>query len=431
MLDEHSQVRSAAAKALAPMAKAGDLNVIKAFLRSSQNKLDVGDAKIISALISLLQDETGRAKVDAIEALSPAVMSFDSNVIESLIPLLRDYSESVRAAAIKALSPAVQAGNERVIKAFLQSLRTREALRSEVEVGNAVVIKALTISLRDKELEVRTGACQALGSSLKVGDANVVELLPLLQDNLPGVRAAAVQALTPEAMIGNTTVTDTLLPLLLDKYFHVRMAAAEALGFAVEAGNEDVIKAFLQSLQTRQVLHAKVKEGDAAVTKALMSLLNDRDLDVRTGVYQVLLQDAATDIRKSAMETLTSLVQCEVKRGRSAVNVDDTDVLAALENLSPDTKARNVTVTDALLPLLKDKASQVRSAAAEALTPAVREGNEKVVRKFLQSLKTRETLRSEVKVANTKLVDTLGSMMQDDELEVRTYACQVLGRSTR
>jgi HEAT repeat protein len=149
------------------------------------------------------------------------------------------------------------------------------------------VLKTL---LQDKNTDVRRTAVESLG---KIGDRSAVaEVLPLLSDEAPFVRAAAAKALGRMGSASDEAIVVGLLRSLGDPAGIVRLAAAIAIG-DIEPSSRQVadIVPLLQASKVdvrRAAVRALLSLDTSPFVPALLRLLSDPDVEVRQGAVAAL-----------------------------------------------------------------------------------------------------------------------------------------------
>jgi HEAT repeat protein len=169
-------------------------------------------------------------------------------------------------------------------------------------------VKGLIMAVNDEERAVRLAAIEALG---EIGDLRAVEpLITALQDGSWGVRSYAAAAL---GAIGDARAVKPLSALIRDSKKVVRKAAAEALAkigpsadpesqgwylVALEQWDrvvllgEAAVEPLIAALGNGEIDAARAlgEIGSARATEPLVSVLNDRDRDLRKAAARALEQ---------------------------------------------------------------------------------------------------------------------------------------------
>ncbi|HJJ48133.1 MAG TPA: HEAT repeat domain-containing protein [Methanocorpusculum sp.] len=192
------------------------------------------DDEVTSALFAAL-DDTPAVRLAALSGLKDRTLTKENAA--KVASYLSDADEEIRAACVYVLDAHTpdSAAND-------ASARVRRAFAS-VTLSEEV----LTRLCGDADSSVRTAAADALGKQ-KAPREDV--LIPLLKDEVPGVRRAAAAALVcskkPETV-------QALIDVLNDPKPGIRLAAANSLG---EIGGTDAIAALRSAMQVKNPILA-------------------------------------------------------------------------------------------------------------------------------------------------------------------------------
>ena len=197
------------------------------------------DDAVTDALLSRLSDEPD-VRSAALSGLKGRALSSDA--LLSVMPLLSDADAGVRALAVYVLDAAVPDS-----AADDADSRVRRAI-AEVTDSAEILRKLLT----DADSSVRTAAADAAG---KRGMRMDEVLIPLLSDEMPGVRRAAAAALSHAE---GDAVVDALITALSDPKPGIRAAAANSLG---KIGGEKAKEALLAASQVRNPILAGIMKN--------------------------------------------------------------------------------------------------------------------------------------------------------------------------
>ncbi len=158
----------------------------------------IGDAATISAVTSLMADESALVRSAAAKAAGRLGTSVTKTAIPVLIGALKDSHEAVRrhaAEAIGELDPAPELLSA-IAEVFVSTdARTRKgAILSLLEIDSSRWLVFLEKAVKDPDADVRQAAVAVLG------ETNVPEAIPLLRERLrldpdPAVRAEAAYRL--------------------------------------------------------------------------------------------------------------------------------------------------------------------------------------------------------------------------------------------
>jgi len=191
---------------------------------------------VTDALLSCLQDEPAVC-IAALSGLKGRALSSDA--LLSVMPLLSNADALVRASAVSVLDAAVPDS-----AAEDSDARVRRAA-AEVTASPSILRQLLL----DADSSVRTAAADAAG---KRGMRMDEVLIPLLKDEMPGVRRAAAAAL---ANADGDLVIAALVDALHDPKPGIRAAAANSLG---KIGGEQAKAALISASQVKNPILAGI-----------------------------------------------------------------------------------------------------------------------------------------------------------------------------
>ena len=194
------------------------------------------DDDVTCALLSCLSDDSAVCAA-ALSGLRGRVLSSDA--LLSVMPLLSNPDVLVRSAAVYVLDAAVP-------DSAAEDCDSR-VRRAVAEVTSSASI--LRMLLMDADSSVRTAAADAAG---KRGMRMDEVLIPMLKDEMPGVRRAAAAAL---ANAEGDVVISALVGALSDPKPGIRAAAANSLG---KIGGEKAKAALVSASQVKNPILAGI-----------------------------------------------------------------------------------------------------------------------------------------------------------------------------
>ncbi|MBD3209855.1 hypothetical protein GF318_00555 [Candidatus Micrarchaeota archaeon] len=328
-------------------------------------KLDMRTPDVRSSLVSSLA-EAGRAAVpalcDALGSSEPLVAAGaanalgkikDKRAIKPLVSLLGSREYHVSYTASRALSNIGQPAVPYLLDALQSRKKLARANASMVlgTIGGEDARKALAgVSENDPDGYVRNSAKNAL----RFCTETIPALLSSLGDSENKIRAAAARKL------GETGVNPFVyleIALMLEKPNppEAREGAAMALG---ELGDERAVRPLVAALDDENAevrisaLEALGKIGDSSAVPELMQSLEDYDWRVRQKASLALKKMKITEEQFGRLLSMLSKGETAEKRAGAAM---------ALGEL------RRTRAIPALKNAMKDKDTEVRTAAAEAL----------------------------------------------------------------
>ena len=350
---------------------------------------------MIAKLVRGLADPTEEIAIDAIYGLSeigqPAVASI-SKAIGQPKPEL-----CVRGCDALA---GMQSDAREAVPALLTCLAHSEptvqwhAARALGEVGSTKrdgeVVQALAGLLSSKDLASRGAAAQSLGELGAASEPAVGALAMLLSDPDSRIRATAARSLG-QIGEGATKAVPALIKALDDTEGIVTITAAEALGGIGPAAIPSLLPKLddpnLKVLMLNVV--SAMGPGAADATEKLVSMLDDKELDVRieTAVALAGIGPAAKKAAPALVKRLTdprytpraAMAYALAKIGekdaipalKQTVQSDDERLKLAsawaLVTLDPTNPGFAVAAVPALTAALDNEKSMVRQEAAEAL----------------------------------------------------------------
>lgn len=364
---------------------------------------DMGDARAVEPLLSVLQDKDGNVRRSAATALGKLG---DTRAVDALVATLRVYPPEARKAAAEALG---KLGDARAVEPLVVALKDKdrrvqlaaaEALTrlgvpdhpstrawcaalmrkwDEAAAMGNVAVEPLVDALKLGWYDDRRLAAEALG---KIGDARAAEpLMGALKDNEKGVRQAAAEAL---GKIGDARAVEPLVAALKDSDWDIRWSAIMALGRLGEARAVEPLAAALKPNNRTDVRLAGAEAlgrlGDARAIEPLVAALKDADKDVRQAAAEALvkfgqpaveslvaaMKDKDRHASEAATEALVRIGQPAVEPLVAVLKHSKRDgCWAAAEALGKIGDARAV---EPLVDMLKDADGGLRRQAARVLT---------------------------------------------------------------
>jgi HEAT repeat protein len=335
--------------------------------------------KAIPALLNILNDSDANVRKGVAEALDSLDWSPQSEM--ERIPYFyakQDWTELSKSgdSAVDYLILRLQSDEEEIQSAVARTL---------ADIGSIRAVDPIIHALRGKSKKTRRSAAFALG---KIGDKKSVEpLIQALKDEEMEVRLESALAL---GKIQDHKAIDPLCIALCDSEESVRRAAAELL-----AGFNDP-----RSIEPlKQLLQDKNNGVRVAANNSLAILTSKVGSEMDVGFYIQLLSDKDPDIRRTAVESLSTLKK--------------------LDSIDP------------LLKSLWDTNFSVRMAAAKALGEI---GDPKAIDPLIESLKdTSLDVKASSAIALCKLHDSrsfngiISNLLSADDSRVRKIGAHALG----
>jgi HEAT repeat protein len=375
---------------------------------------EIGSPLALRALIEALSDGHINVRGMAVGALGKID---NPEVVTELISVFNQEECPVRGLVAKALG---QIGNPEVLRALISALNrekwTIRACAAEAlgEIGNSEAVEPLMDALDDESGEVRWRVAEALG---RISSPKAVKaLIKAFNDENDDVRYRVAEALE---QIGDSQAFEVLFKALKDKNSHVKWHAAQALG---QMGSPEVVEALISALDDNDtqvrwyVVLALGKTGSLQAIEALIKVLEcDEDSFVKEMAPGALGQIGSLQ----AVEALISALKDKNSRVRGGAAV-------ALG------KIRSSEALEVLIKALHDEEINVRWSAAtalgkignlqaiEALIKALHEEDETFIKQGLIS--------SLDEIANPTAAEALIKALNDKASQVKTQAAQTLGK---
>lgn len=305
----------------------------------------------------------------AVQALAGMGAAGAPLAVPILQPLLKDGDEDIRSEAQRALESLTKATPESVAQALEKSAEVPAAPTASHAPPPEEYLSSLISQLRAPDEATRSAAAKALAEAAADTPPQVMSglLLPLLKDSQYFVVCSAAAALQKAGREHAAACRHALLPLLKSADADTRRLAIETLkvGDASAESAAVVLPALLPLVQDpeRQV---KFQAADvfhqwgvvaAPYAKDFLPLINDSGDYVRVCAIHALAGGAGMNDADTVVAAVVAVLpKCSSSELSSAVH----DLRHMAQNHVP-------AATAALLHLLKDPNSSVRSHAAQAL----------------------------------------------------------------
>ncbi|MHC4605819.1 MAG: HEAT repeat domain-containing protein [Planctomycetota bacterium] len=266
--------------------------------------------------------------------------------------------------------------------------------------------------LKDADPALRAGAAAGLGRAGE--EKHVPLLLPLLGDESPLVRLAAVRSLGALATDAEQIVP-RILPFLADRDPHVRIAALEALGGMDADTAVDRIAPLLKDPHPgvrRNAAGTLGRLGASQMIPQILPLLRENDRDVRLAALNALCNLRAPQV----VDPLIDMLQ-------------EDDAILVVHALRLLTQVGDTIVVPKILPLLDDGDRKVRRSALQAIVAL---STEKVVPDLVRCAAgardevadaIRDTLR---RIGREPAVPYLRPFLKDGNAARRRFAVEML-----
>jgi len=417
--DEHSEIRKAAAKALAEV---GSQQAIEPLIRALKDEdsdvrwkaaealTEIGSQQVVELLAQALEDQDSDVRRYAVWALGGIG---GQQVVEPLVRALNDADGSVRYYAAWALG---EIGSQQAIEPLIQALKGEDsslrgaAAKALAEIGSQQAVEPLIRALRDRDSDIRWSAAVVLG---EVGSQDAIEpLIEALKDEDSDIREAAARAL---GEIGSQQAIEPLVRALKDEDGNVRHCATCALG---EIGGQQVVEPLVQTLKDEDseireaAAEALGKTGDQQAIEPLIQTLKDEDSFVRGMAAEALGKVGS----RQAVEHLIQALDDEYSDVRWAA-------ASALGEMGSEQ------AIEPLIRAFKDEYSDVREAAARALGKI---GGQQAVNTLIRALndESRSVRRGAVwalgRTGSRQAIDALIKALSHEDSDVRLEAAKVL-----
>ena len=407
--DEHSEIREAAAKALAEI---GSQQVVEPLIQAFKDEdsdigwkaaealAEIGGQQVVDSLIHTLKDKDGDVRRYSAWTLGRIG---DRQVVQPLIQILNDEDSSVRYYAAWALG---EIGGEQAVEPLIQTLEGEDsnvrgaAARALSEIGSDQAIESLIQALKNENSDVRWAAAEVLG---KISSDQAIEpLIQILNDEDSDVRETAVEAL---GKISSDQAIEPLVQALEGEDSDIGGTAARALG---KIGSERAVEPLIRALENENsdvreaAVEALSKVGGKQAIEPLIQTLNDEDSFVRGMAAEALgrvgseqaiepliqtLSDEYSDVRWAATTALGEIgSQQAIEPLIKAFKDEYGDVRGAAAMALG--KIGTQQVVNALIQALDDEDLFVRRGAAEALGET---GSKQAVEPLIQTLNHRDS----------------------------------------
>lgn len=346
-------------------------------LRSVATLAEVRTEESVNLLIAALHDENELVSKEAISALGN-IGPLAKEAVPELVAKFLTKDPEVKKSVVYTIGKMGPAAIE-ALPVLIDSLATtsaelRSALSWALSMFAGEALNVLISCLHDENKFIRAGLADALGRAALDAERTVPALLSLLSDAEVEVRASAAKALgNMRASKKAEEAVPALIALLKDQDNDVAWIAAEALR---KIGTEEASKAWAEFEPDSSVtkLAKQLKNKDRAIRidaakglkenyKEAVLVLDDLVLALQDQYPEVLINASEALGRigaasRSTIPALAPLLQHEDQRVRK-------QVASALGKIAENTQ--DETASRALLPVLRDAATEVRMAAGVAL----------------------------------------------------------------
>lgn len=397
--DERFMLSWDAAEALGEI---GDARAVEALIAALREKMPqaaealgkIGDARAVEPLIAVLQSERADLRKTAMQALGRIG---DARAIEPVVVLLQDRNKEVRTAAANALTSLHWQPTDQRQQAHY--LMTRQQWEEVVQLG-AVAVEPLVAVLQNGDSTTRASAAEVLG---KIKDPRAFEpLVASLHDWDKQVRQVAALAL---GEMGDARAVEPLVAVLQDEDAKMRQAAVQALG---RLGDGRAIEPLLLALQEQD-------EGVRKQANRAISAIKDQRA---IGPLVAALEHEDKEVRLVAARALSHLdwqAEDALQRTRYLLARQQWDQLGN----------QSESQTEPLVAALQDQDWQVRQGAAQTLALLGWQPATKVQQiQFLMAAGHWD----EVASFGAAAVKPLAAALRDKRSEVREAAAQALGK---
>ncbi|MCK5878036.1 MAG: HEAT repeat domain-containing protein [Candidatus Marithrix sp.] len=338
-----------------------------------------------------------------------AVKSLGDKQVSAAVPILAailidEDGQDIESEVLTALAK-IGGDGEKILIQRLNTGTAKERRRAATALGlsnSQTAQKALVLALADKKVEVRIAVVKALKNATKY--FNII--LRLLQDPEPDVRQAVIEIV---ALIASP---EQLIPLLTDSSPKIRAAALKALYNVPNLSPETLIK-----------IHSCLTEQDnTVVIAAVLLLANLQDQSVIIGLLQILSDIKRDKILRSqtafALGILgnleaVSILTWAIGDKEQIVRLAALNALMQLANLALDDLTQTANPLRVIIATLKGQTVIPEASLPEPVEPATPVADiEKVTENSPQS--TLESIKnSSTTVSNEDSV----KLLQNSELE--------------
>ncbi len=348
-------------------------------------------SEIAAPLLALLEEEADpQVRVAAVVAL--AATGDPRAGHEFLRPMVTDADPRVRSVAAEGWGSLLGRGTEAAQTLFAlltgdedERVRARAAWNLS-HYADAPALDSLVEGMRSSDATVRALSAEAIADLGTAGVPETVgrELLKLLKDPVPEVRAAALRGMKAWSHQGGLPDTEPVIAALRDRSPQVRAAAAAAFEGAndpravsplitatrdPDAGvREQAVKAlgWLRNPRARDAFVAALKDGSVEVRRAAAAGLSQLKLPDTAPALITALGDPDPEVRRTAAWALSQVPSPEAAEPlRAALQDRDYHVRGTVAEAIGNRRDPGAAV--ALRPLLSDPEARVRGAAAMAL----------------------------------------------------------------
>jgi HEAT repeat protein len=403
-------------------------------------------------LVQTTDSETKYCTISIIGVLQ--ITKPQPSFIHSMIILLQAPDENLKHIAYQVLQQLGETAASEVINRLVIAFGDKDSnVRSSVcyalgmmgeKIGTIEVINPLVIALKDENSNVKSSACNALG---KIGENAATRevinrLMMALEDENSNVRSSVCHALgNMGEKAASSEVINRLVIALEDENWNVRSSACHALSkMGEKAASSEVINRLIIAIGDKHwcvksracdFLKKVVEETPTCeLIDRLVIALGDNDLNLRWSACDLLVRMIEKGAANDVINRLVIALGDENSNARSSA-------CHALGKMGE--KAATSEVINRLVMALEDENSNVRSSACHALgNMGGKLATSDVIDRVVIALGDKEpNVRSSVcdalgeigeKVASSEMINRVAIGLGDENSNVRRSACDALGK---